>query len=92
MNISDKEELGKLRFKLEKLQREYDDLQDSLTKQKIINKSELALNHDLKQMIETMKLQSNSLLDIIEHYSKKLINYQIFENVYIDFILIKMIF
>ena len=72
MNISDKEELGKLRFKLEKLQREYDDLQDSLTKQKIINKSELALNHDLKQMIETMKLQSNSLLEIIEHYSKKL--------------------
>ena len=76
MNISDKEELGKLRFKLEKLQREYDDLQDSLTKQKIINKSELALNHDLKQMIETMKLQSNSLLEIIEHYSKKIIKYR----------------
>ena len=76
MNISDKEELGKLRFKLEKLQREYDDLQDSLTKQKIINKSELALNHYLKQMIETMKLQSNSLLEIIEHYSKKIIKYR----------------
>tara|TARA_R100001463_G_scaffold38950_1_gene83539 strand:- start:4910 stop:5173 length:264 start_codon:yes stop_codon:yes gene_type:complete len=76
MNISDKEEIGKLRFKLEKLQREYNDLQDSLTKQKMINKSELALNHDLKQVIETMKLQSNSLLEIIEHYSKKIIKYR----------------
>ena len=76
MNISDKEEIGKLRFKLEKLQREYNDLQDSLTKQKMINKSELALNHDLKQVIETMKLQSNSLLEIIEHYSTQIIKYR----------------
>tara|TARA_R100001129_G_C5232081_1_gene222879 strand:+ start:508 stop:771 length:264 start_codon:yes stop_codon:yes gene_type:complete len=76
MNISDKEQLGKLKFKYEKLQRECEDLQDSLTKQKIINKSELALNHDLKQIIETMKLQSNSLLEVIDHYSKRIIKYR----------------
>ncbi len=85
MNISDREQLGKLKFKYEKVLRENEDLRTSLTKAELINKSEKALNHDLKQMVETFKLQSNSLVEIIEQYSKRIIQYRN----YIDILLNK---
>lgn len=84
MNISDREQLGKLKFKYEKLLRENEDFKTALTKAELINKSEKALNHDLKQMVETYKLQSNSLVEIIEQYSKRIIQYRNYIDILIN--------
>jgi len=85
MNISDREELGRLKFKFEKLQRENQDLKDNLTSQKMIIKSEVQFNHDQKQMIESLKLQTQTFAEVIDQYSKRIIQYRN----YIDILLTK---
>ena len=52
MNISDREELSKQIFKNTKLENEVNDLKEKLMAEKIRNKSELAMNDDLKRIIE----------------------------------------
>jgi len=76
MNISDKEELSKQIFKNTKLENEVNDLKEKLIAEKIRNKSELAMNNDLKRIIETSKLQIDSLNKILDQYAQKIVFYR----------------
>ena len=76
MNISDREELSKQIFKNTKLENEVNDLKEKLMAEKICNKSELAMNDDLKRIIETNKLQINSLNKILDQYAQKIVFYR----------------
>ena len=62
MNISDREELSKQIFKNTKLENEVNDLKEKLMAEKIRNKSELAMNDDLKRIIETNQIRLNILV------------------------------
>jgi len=76
MNISDKEELSKQIFKNTKLENEVNDLKEKLMAEKIRNKSELEMNNDLKRIIETSKLQIDSLNKILDQYAQKIVFYR----------------
>lgn len=76
MNISDKEELSKQIFKNTKLENEVNDLKEKLVAEKIRNKSEIAMNGDLQRIIETNKLQINSLNKILDQYAQKIVFYR----------------
>ena len=43
---------------------------------KIRNKSEIAMNGDLQRIIETNKLQINSLNKILDQYAQKIVFYR----------------
>ncbi len=76
MNISDREELSKQIFKNTKLENEVNDLKEKLMAEKIRNKSELEMNNDLKRIIETSKLQIDSLNKILDQYAQKIVFYR----------------
>lgn len=76
MNISDREELSKQIFKNTKLENEVNDLKEKLIAEKIRNKSELEMNNDLKRIIETSKLQIDSLNKILDQYAQKIVFYR----------------
>ena len=67
----------------QKLQRENEDLKDKLNAERILYKSELVINDDLKNMIKTLELNMDSLNKIIDQYSKKIIFYR---NIIDDFL------
>ena len=52
--------------------------------EKIRNKSELAMNDDLKRIIETSKLQINSLNKILDQYAQKIVFYRNQINRFLD--------
>tara|TARA_R110000796_G_scaffold54534_2_gene127469 strand:+ start:539 stop:793 length:255 start_codon:yes stop_codon:yes gene_type:complete len=84
MNISDKEELSKQIFKNTKLENEVNDLKEKLMAEKIRNKSELEMNNDLKRIIETSKLQIDSLNKILDQYAQKIVFYRNQINKFLD--------
>jgi hypothetical protein len=67
----------------QKLQRENEDLKDKLNAERMLYKSELVINDDLKNMIKTLELNMDSLNKIIDQYSKKIIFYR---NIIDDFL------
>jgi hypothetical protein len=67
----------------QKLKRENEDLKDKLNAERILYKSELIINDDLKNMIKTLELNMDSLNKIIDQYSKKIIFYR---NIIDDFL------
>jgi hypothetical protein len=67
----------------QKLKRENEDLKDKLNAERILYKSELVINDDLKNMIKTLELNIDSLNKIIDQYSKKIIFYR---NIIDDFL------
>jgi len=84
MNISDREELSKQIFKNTKLENEVNDLKEKLMAEKIRNKSELEMNNDLKRIIETSKLQIDSLNKILDQYAQKIVFYRNQINKFLD--------
>ena len=84
MNISDREELSKQIFKNTKLENEVNDLKEKLMAEKIRNKSELEMNNDLKRIIETSKLQIDSLNKILDQYAQKIVFYRNQINRFLD--------
>jgi len=84
MNISDKEELSKQIFKNTKLEKEVNNLKEKLKAKKIRNKSEIEMNDDLKRIIETNKLQINSLNKILDQYAQKIVFYRNQINRFLD--------
>ena len=69
--------------KNQRLERENQDLKDKLNAERILYKSELVINDDLKNMIKTLELNMDSLNKIIDQYSKKIIFYR---NIIDDFL------
>ena len=60
------------------------DLKEKLMAEKIRNKSELAMNDDLKRIIETNKLQINYLNKILDQYAQKIVFYRNQINRFLD--------
>lgn len=69
--------------KNQRLERENQDLKDKLNAERILYKSELVINEDLKNMIKTLELHMEALNKIIDQYSKKIIFYR---NIIDDFL------
>jgi hypothetical protein len=67
-----------------KLENEVNDLKEKLMAEKIRNKSELEMNNDLKRIIETSKLQIDSLNKILDQYAQKIVFYRNQINKFLD--------
>ena len=62
---------------IEQLKEKIKDLETDLHMEKMVKRSEVCLNGELKEQIEKLQLQIESILKINEEYAKKIVDLRV---------------